>query len=92
MTAARYLGRWLAKEHQVIVVSPRPTWNWVPSNIWVGVGEMTERQVTFDLAPLYRKLDIDFRQASALSIHLEGDVGHARPSSPDRIHGPGARR
>ena len=78
-TAARYLGRWLAKEHQVTVVSPRPTWNWVPSNIWVGVGEMTERQVTFDLAPLYQRLNIDFRQASAQSIHPEGDAGHAGP-------------
>ena len=74
-TAARHLGRWLGKQHQVIVVSPRPTWNWVPSNIWVAVGEMTEQQVAFELAPLYNKLNVDFRQASALSIHPEGDGG-----------------
>ena len=46
-TVARYLGKWVAKQHRVVVVSPKPTWNWVPSNIWVGVGDMTERQVTF---------------------------------------------
>jgi sulfide:quinone oxidoreductase len=78
-TAARYLGKWLGKQHQVIMVSPRPTWNWVPSNIWVGVGEMTERQVTFELAPLYKKLNIDFRQASAQSLYPEGDAEHASP-------------
>ncbi len=53
-TVARYLGKWLARQHQVVVVSPRPTWNWVPSNIWVGCGDMQEAQVTFPLAPIYR--------------------------------------
>ena len=78
-TVARYLGKWLGKQPQVIAVSPRPTWNWVPSNIWVGVGEMTEPQVSFALAPLYKKLNIDFRLAGALSIHPEGDAEHAKP-------------
>jgi len=27
-------------EHQIVVVSPNPEWNWVPSNVWVGVGQM----------------------------------------------------
>ncbi len=78
-TAARCLGRWIGKQHEVIVVSPRAKWNWVPSNIWVAVGEMTADQVTFDLAPIYKKINVDFRQASALSIHPEGDAAHAKP-------------
>jgi len=51
-TAARYLGRSIAKEHEVIVISPKADWNWIPSNIWVGVGEMKPDQVTFELAPV----------------------------------------
>ena len=78
-TAARCLGRWVGKQHQVVVVSPKPTWNWVPSNIWVAVGEMTESEVTYELAPIYKKVNVDFRQASALSIHPEGDADHAKP-------------
>ena len=78
-TAARHLGRWVGKEHEVVVVSPRPTWNWVPSNIWVGVGEMTAEQVTRDLRPIYQRLNIAFHQANALSIHPEGDGSHAKP-------------
>ena len=78
-TAARYLGRWVGRQHQVIVVSPRAFWNWVPSNVWVGVGEMTEQQVSYDLAPIYSKIGVDFRQASALSIHPEGNAEHAKP-------------
>lgn len=78
-TVARYLGKWIGKQHQVVVVSPKATWNWIPSNIWVGVGEMTERQVTFELAPVYKKINVGFHQAKALSIHPEGDAGHAKP-------------
>ncbi|KXX63897.1 NAD(P)/FAD-dependent oxidoreductase [Marichromatium gracile] len=78
-TVARYLGKWVKGKHQVVVVSPNAKWNWIPSNIWVGIGEMTERQVTFELAPVYKKLKIDFRQAKALSIHPEGGEAGERP-------------
>ena len=67
-TAARYLGKWLGKQHEISVVSPNAKWNWIPSNIWVGVGQMTEKQVTFELGPIYKKLNIAFQQAKALSI------------------------
>jgi sulfide:quinone oxidoreductase len=78
-TAARYLGKWLGKKHEIIVVSPNAKWNWIPSNIWVGVGEMTEEQVTFDLAPVYKKINVAFRQARALSIHPEGGPNSDKP-------------
>jgi len=38
-----------------VEVSPNPEWNWVPSNVWVGVGQMAEKEVTFDLAEIYKK-------------------------------------
>jgi sulfide:quinone oxidoreductase len=77
-TAVRYLHRLLGKQHEIVVVSPKPAWNWIPSNIWVGVGQMKKDQVTFDLAPVYRKIGVDFRLAKALSIHPEGGTGEAR--------------
>ncbi len=54
-TVAGYLSKWLGKAHPITVISPNPKWNWIPSNIWVGVGEMSEKQVTFPLAPIYKK-------------------------------------
>ena len=78
-TAARYLGKWIGKKHQIIVVSPQAKWNWIPSNIWVGVGQMTEEQVTFELAPIYKKIRVDFRQANALAIHPQGNDQSATP-------------
>ena len=78
-TAARYLNKWVGKKHEIVVVSPNAKWNWIPSNIWVGVGQMTEQQVTFDLAELYKKTHVDFRQAKAVSLHPEGNGTNATP-------------
>ncbi len=71
-TAATFAKKWLGKEHEVVVVTPNSQWNWIPSNIWVGVGEMQKEDVIFPLAPVYEKAGIDYRQAKAVSIHPEG--------------------
>ena len=78
-TVARYLSLWLGKKHRVTMVSPKPKWNWIPSNVWVGCGEMTVEQVTFELAPVYAKAGVEFVQARAVSTHPEGDATQARP-------------
>ncbi len=72
-TAALHLRKRLKKPHEVVVVSPNADYNWIPSNIWVGVGRMTTEQVTFPLAPVYRKKKIDFRQARAVELWPEGE-------------------
>ena len=72
-TAALHLRRLVGREHEVVVVSPKADWNWIPSNIWVGVGRMPARKVVFPLAPIYRRQRIDFRQAKAVAIRPEGD-------------------
>ena len=77
-TAALHLRRQLKGEHRVTVVSPNANWNWIPSNIWVGVGKMTSKQVTFPLAPIYKRKGIDHVQAKAVAIRPEGDANSAR--------------
>ena len=78
-TAAAFARSWLGREHAVTVVSPRPDYNWVPSNIWVGVGLMKPTQVTFPLAPVYERTGIEFVQASARELHPEGDRDTGAP-------------
>ena len=41
-TAAAHLRRKLSNEHEVLVVSPNRNYQWVPSNIWVGIGRMNQ--------------------------------------------------
>jgi len=89
-TAALHLRRMLRTEHEVMVVSPNSQWNWIPSNIWVGVGKMTVKDVTFPLAPVYRRKGITYRQAKAVAVWPEGDADDRRPgvdvvhTSPER--------
>ncbi len=78
-TAITFLKKWLGDEHEVVAVTPNSKWNWIPSNIWVGVGQMTKQDVTFDLAPVYEKTKIDYRQAKAVSIHPEGSDKQDKP-------------
>lgn len=78
-TAAAFLRKWLGKEHDVVVVSPKPEYNWIPSNIWVGVGILPKSKVVTPLAPIYARTGIDFHLAKALSIHPEGKPGSDMP-------------
>jgi sulfide:quinone oxidoreductase len=84
-TAALHLKRMLPKGHTVTVVSPNSQWNWIPSNIWVGVGKMSKADVVFPLAPVYAKKRIDFRQAKAVAIHPRGDADDPR-GAVDIVH------
>lgn len=84
-TAALHLSRLLPKGHSVTVVSPNADWNWIPSNIWVGVGKMRERDVVFPLAPVYAKKGIRFVQAKAVAIRPRGDDENER-GAVDVVH------
>ena len=46
-TTATFAKKWLGDEHEVVVVTPNSQWNWIPSNIWVGVGQMKKKMLSF---------------------------------------------
>ena len=77
-TAAAFLKKMLGRKHEVIVVSPSRYYQWIPSNIWVGVGRMRPEQVRFELQGVYDRWGIDFRQAKAVRIHPEGDAASSQ--------------
>lgn len=72
-TAAAFLKKKLGKNHEVTVISPSQYYQWVPSNIWIGVGKMKVDQVRFKLEKVYRRWEIEFHQAKAVAIHPEGN-------------------
>jgi sulfide:quinone oxidoreductase len=78
-TAALHARHKLNHKHEIVVISPNSKWNWIPSNIWVGVGWMKPENVTFELAPVYKKSGIVFHQAKVLSIHPDGVRESATP-------------
>ena len=78
-TTATFAAKWLGSGHEVVVVTPNSKWNWIPSNIWVGVGQMKKEEVVFDLAPVYAKAGITYKQALAVSINPEGNADSDKP-------------
>ena len=78
-TAAAHLRRKLSKEHEVLVVSPNRNYQWVPSNIWVGIGRMKPKDVIFPLEPLYKRKGIGYKQSKVVSFHPEGDATENKP-------------
>ena len=78
-TAAAFAKSWLGRKDTVTVISPRPDYNWVPSNIWVGVGLMKPERVLLPLAPIYERAGIEFVLASAREIHPDGDANDSTP-------------
>ncbi len=78
-TAATFAAKWLGSSHEVVVVTPNSQWNWIPSNIWVGVGQMSQDEVTFALAPVYAKAGISYKQAKAISLNPQGNESSEKP-------------
>lgn len=73
-TAASHLRRKLPKQHEVVVVSPNSNYQWIPSNIWLGIGKMKPHELIFPLAPLYKRKGITYKQAKVETFHPEGDA------------------
>ena len=94
-TAALVLQKKLkGTDHKVTVVTPNSKWNWIPSNIWVGVGVMKKADVTFELAPIYKRLGVEYIQAKAIGLYPEGsdttpspfvEVQSTSPDSQDQV-------
>ncbi len=78
-TAISYLHKELGKEHEIVMVSPNKNYQWIPSNIWIGVGRMTPKQTVFPLEPIYKKRGIKHIIAKAVSFHPEGNEDEKMP-------------
>jgi len=78
-TAVMVLRKKLGKKHEVTMVSPNSNYQWIPSNIWVGIGQMKPKQVMFPLAPVYKRKGVVFKQALAKTIFPEGNAENNKP-------------
>lgn len=71
-TAALYAKRYLQNKADITVISPEKNYNWIPSNIWVGVNQMSEEDVLFPLSPIYKKEEINFIRGKGIELFPEG--------------------
>lgn len=72
LTAALELRRRLGERDEIVVLDPRPDFTFIPSLIWVPFGVRDAADVTFPLAPLYRRKGIRFVNEAAERIDTAG--------------------
>lgn len=78
-TAAMFSKKYLGDRARITVISPEENYNWIPSNIWVGVNQMDVEDVLVPLAPVYQKQEIIFYQGRAIELYPEGKTDNPRP-------------
>jgi NADH dehydrogenase FAD-containing subunit len=54
-TAAISLANGLKERHEIVVISDRDQFVFVPSLIWLPFGARVAKDISFDLVPVYRK-------------------------------------
>lgn len=55
--------------HEITVISRVPKFTYIPSLVWVGVGQMRSEDVQFDLQPVYNKVGINFVHGAVTEVH-----------------------
>jgi sulfide:quinone oxidoreductase len=68
LAAALELHKRLGDRHEIVVLDPRPDFTFIPSLIWLPFGVRDPEDVTFALAPLYRRKGIRFVNEAAAKI------------------------
>jgi sulfide:quinone oxidoreductase len=66
-------------DHEIVVVNPTTTFTFIPSLIWVGIGQMDVKKTQFDLKPVYNRLGIEFVHGEATEVHPDEQYLIAEP-------------
>jgi len=71
MPAAYEMRAALAKSHQITVINASDTFQFVPSNPWLGVGWRKRQDITFPIRPYLEKQGINFIAQAVTKIEPE---------------------
>ena len=55
--------------HEITVISKVPKFTYIPSLVWVGVGQMAAEETQFDLKPVYDKMGINYIHGTVTEVH-----------------------
>ena len=70
-TSVLHLVHHLKGKADIRVVNPFSRFTWIPSLIWVGVGNMDPEATQFELGPVYARMGVDFTLGKAVEIRPE---------------------
>jgi sulfide:quinone oxidoreductase len=70
-------------DHAITMVNPFPKFTYIPSLIWVGIGQIPPEKTQFELQPVYDRLGIEFIQGTATEIHPDENYVVVDPAGSD---------
>ena len=82
LTAAIELKELVGDNHDVIVVANTHQFLFFPSLIWFPFGLRDEKDVTFDVRPIYQKNDINFIEAEITHFEPEKNLVYTKTMQP----------
>jgi len=56
-------------KHKVTVINRYPKFTYIPSMVWVGIGQLEVEKTQFELKPVYDRVGIDFVLGAAREVH-----------------------
>ena len=68
MPCAYEMKEALGEQHKVTVINASDTFQFVPSNPWIGVGWRKREDITFLIKPCLEKKGIDFIEGAVTNI------------------------
>lgn len=69
--------------HEITVITPNTTFNYLPSLVWVGVNKMKAEKTQFNLKKIYDKVNINFKHAFVKEVHPDNNFVIIEPSNVD---------
>ena len=73
-TAALALHKRIGDDHDIVVIADRDKFVFIPSLIWLPFSSRVEKDITFELAPIYGRRNITFVHAAATRFDLDRHV------------------
>ena len=81
-TAALELKEMLGDQHDITVISPTHQFLFYPSLIWFPFGLRDEKDITFDVRPIYQSHGITFIEKAATHFDLNNRLVHLEGHDP----------
>jgi sulfide:quinone oxidoreductase len=84
-TAALYLGSALGKKHEITVINKYDYFLFIPSLVWVSIDHMKHEKTHFPLAPVYKKMHINFVHGAVSEIHPDEQYVTVVPANGNEV-------
>lgn len=72
-------------DHEITVVTPNESFNYLPSLVWVGISQMRPEKTQFPLKPVYDRLGIRYHRGKVVEVHPDENYLFAETEAKESL-------